>query len=60
MKNPRSPPQQQQQEEQEEQKSGLAQWAFDKAKNGIKDIMWKSACSRPRWPISDLISANLR
>ena len=29
-------------------------------KNGIQDIMWKSASSRPRWPISDLISANLR
>ena len=31
MKNPRSPPQQQQQ--QEEQKSGVAHWAFVKAKN---------------------------
>ena len=36
MKNPRSPPQQQQQEEQEEQKSGLAHWAFVKAKNDSK------------------------
>ena len=36
MKNPRSPPQQQQQQQQqqqEEQKSGVAHWAFVKAKN---------------------------
>ena len=50
MKNPRSPPQQQEEQEQEEeeQKSGLAHWAFVKAKKGGRNSAREYNCSKKK------------